>query len=161
MVARWLAVNIVTVITILLWSSIYQGYGSNTIMIGKVAAQVSFILFLVNLNMYFVFLFIRKSKKRTIKVKFAQISKRLMTFHIPVAVSASLLVFIHIITMIYGKWGHLWGQKTISGIVTFSLLLLLLFSGFLRKKKATGKRRRFHYKTAFVFFGLLILHIFI
>jgi len=37
----------------------------------------------------------------------------------------------------------------------------LLFSGLLRRWKATGKRRRFHYIMAFVFFGFVIFHIFL
>ena len=124
MIARWLTINILTVFIIIFWS-LYQGYDSNYILIGKIAAQAAFVLFLFNINMYFVFLLIRKSKIRNI------------------------------------RWEHLWEVKIISGTVTICILIFLLFSGLLRRWKATGKRRRFHYIMAFVFFGFVIFHIFL
>lgn len=160
MIGRWLTINIVTVLIIMLWS-LYQGYDSNYILFGKIAAQAAFILFLINLNMYFVFLFIRKSKIRKVKVKLAQISKRMMKYHIPIAITASLLILFHATVMIYISLGHLWGPKIISGIVPIFILIILLFSGLLRRRKATGKRRKFHYIMAFIFFGFSIFHIFI
>lgn len=160
MIGRWLVTNILTVIIIVLWS-FYQGYDSNYILMGKIVAQVAFFLFLINLNMYFVFLLIRKSKVRNVKVKLAQISKRMMKYHIPIAITASLLILFHAVVMIYVRLEYLWGTKTISGIVATFILIILLCSGLLRRWKATGKRRRFHYIMAFTFFGFMILHIFL
>ncbi len=160
MIARWLTINILTVFIILFWS-LYQGYDSNYILIGKIAAQAAFVLFLFNINMYFVFLLIRKSKIRNIKVKLAKVSKRMMKYHIPIAITASLLILFHAAMMIYSRWEHLWEVKIISGAVTTCILIVLLFSGLLRRWKASGKRRRFHYIMAFVFFGFVIFHIFL
>lgn len=160
MIASWLMTNIITVFIIVLWS-MYQGYDSNAILMGKIVAQVAFVLFLININMYFVFLLIRKSKIRNVKVKLAKISKRMMKYHIPIAITASLLILFHAAILIYAQMAHLWGAKTISGSVTICTLIVLLYSGLLRRWRASGKRRRFHYKMAFVFFGFLILHVFL
>ena len=70
----WLAINIITVLLIVLWSS-YRGADSNYILLGKIAAEAAFCLFLININMYFVFLLIRQSKVRNVKVKLAKLSK--------------------------------------------------------------------------------------
>lgn len=160
MIAKWLSINGITVIIILLWS-VYKGYDSSTILIGKIASQAAFVLFLINLNMYFVFLLIRKSKIRAVKVKLAKISKKMMQYHIPIAITASLLILFHAAIMIYALQDQLWKAKTISGMSAIILLAVLLFSGLLRRWKATGKRRKFHYIMAFTFFAGIILHIFL
>lgn len=160
MIARWLTINVITVIIIIFWS-LYQGYDSNYILIGKMIAQAAFILFLINVNMYFVFLLIRKSKVRNVKVKLAKISKRMMKYHIPIAVTATSLIIIHTAIMISVELDHLWKAKTTSGALTLGILLLLLYSGLLRRWKASGKRRRFHHVMAFVFLGLVFIHVFI
>src|SRR5690606_41921628 len=64
------------------------------VLVATIIAQAAFILFLVNLNMYFIFLLIRKSKSRKVKVKLAQIAKRMMKYHIPIATTASFLIVI-------------------------------------------------------------------
>lgn len=160
MIARWLIINIITVILILLWS-LYKGYDSSYILIGKLIAQAAFILFLINVNMYFVFLLIRKSKVRNVKVKLAKISKRMMKYHIPIAVTAVLFILIHAAIMISVQLDSLWKAKTTSGAIALGILFLLLYSGLLRRWKASGKRRRFHYLMAFIFLGFIFIHIFI
>ncbi|MGN7398546.1 hypothetical protein ACTHO0_01730 [Cytobacillus praedii] len=160
MIAKWLTINLITVITIIFWS-LYQGYDSNYILIGKMIAQAAFILFLINVNMYFVFLLIRKSKVRNVKVKLAKISKRMMKYHIPIAVSAASLIIVHAVIMFSAHFDHLWITKTTSGMFTMCLMLLLMYSGLLRRWKATGKRRKFHYVMAFLFLGFVFIHIFI
>lgn len=160
MIARWLTVNIITVCIIVFWG-IYKGYESNIILVGKILAQAAFVLFLINVNMYFVFLLIRKSKIRNVKVKLAKISKRMMKYHIPIAITASMLIISHAAIMIYVHYDHLWKVKITSGVITIGVLAVLIHSGLLRRWKASGKRRRFHYTMAFVFFVTILIHIFI
>ena len=160
MIAKWLTINLITVITIIFWS-LYQGYDSNYILIGKMIAQAAFILFLINVNMYFVFFLIRKSKVRNVKVKLAKISKRMMKYHIPIAVTAASLIIAHAMIMIAAHFDHPWITKTTSGMITMCLMLILMYSGLLRRWKATGKRRRFHYVMAFLYIGFVFIHIFI
>jgi hypothetical protein len=157
MIVRWIIINLITIFIIISWS-FYQGYDSSYVLTGKLIAQAAFILFLINLNMYFVFLLIRKTKVRKVKIKLAQISKKMMKFHIPIAITASLLIIFHGSIMLTVQN---WDPKTWSGILAILGLTVLLFSGLLRRKKATGRRRRFHYTMAFLFFFLVFLHIFI
>ncbi|WML48758.1 hypothetical protein RCG23_01040 [Neobacillus sp. PS3-34] len=160
MIARWLFVNILTVFIIVLWTY-YQGYDNNDILVGKMLSQAAFILFLINLNMYFVFLLIRKSKIRDVKVTLAKISKKMMKYHIPIAVTATLLIIGHTLIMINANWKHFLQVKAMSGCMAIIILGILLFSGLLRRWKATGRRRKFHYMMAFSFFGFVLLHIFL
>jgi len=160
MIFRWLLINLSTVIVIVLWS-LYRGYDSYYILLGKIAAQAAFILFLVNVNMYFVFLLIRKSKVRNVKVRLAKISKTMMKYHIPLAITATLLIVTHSAMMINAHSSQLWNVKTTVGALSLSLLGVLLYSGWRRHRKATGQRRKFHYTMAFTFFGFVLLHIFL
>ncbi|MEH7345650.1 hypothetical protein V7122_17535 [Bacillus sp. JJ1532] len=160
MITRWLTINIITILVIVLWS-LYQGYDSSYILMGKIIAQAAFILFLININMYFVFLLIRKSKIRNVKVKLAKISKKMMRYHIPIAITATLLIIAHAALMISTRFVNLWNTKTVSGAAAIGILIILLFSGLLRRWKASGKRRKFHFTMAFVFLGFVILHVFI
>lgn len=160
MIVRWLCLNILTVFLIVCWS-LYQGFDSNYILWGKVLSQSAFILFLININMYFVFLLIRKSKIRDVKVKLAKISKKMMKFHVPIAVTASLLIIAHATIMISVHLGDFWKAKTASGVLSIGILAVLLYSGLLRRWRSSGKRRKFHYVMAFVFFGFTILHTFL
>lgn len=159
MIARWLFVNILTVVVIIIWS-LYRGYDSLYILLGKLVSQAAFVLFLINVNMYFVFLLIRKSKVDNVKVRLAKISKKMMKYHIPIAITASLLILIHGAMMVTAHSSRLGDLKISAGALSFALLLILLYSGLLRHRKATGKRRKFHYTMAFTFFGLVLVHIF-
>lgn len=160
MIIRWLLINLFTVILIVLWS-LYRGYDSYYILLGKIAAQAAFILFLVNVNMYFVFLLIRKSKLRNVKVRLAKVSKTMMKYHIPLAITATLLIVTHSAMMVDAHSSQLWSVKSAAGAFSLCLLAVLLYSGWLRHRKATGKRRKFHYTMAFTFFGFVLLHIFL
>lgn len=160
MIGRWLSTNIITVFIIILWS-LYQGYDTSLILIGKLLSQAAFILFLININMYFVFLLIRKSKIRPMKVKLAQISKRMMKYHIPIAITATILIIGHGVIMLSAYVDSVWTLKMIIGLFSIGVLIILLYSGLLRRWKSTGKRRKFHYIMAFVFFGCVLFHIFI
>lgn len=157
MIARWLIINLSIIIFIILWSFI-QGYASNIILFGKILAQVAFALFLVNLNMYFFFLFIRKSKVRKIKTQLAKMSKHMMKYHIPIAITATCLIMLHSTIMLLAQDLIL---KAASGILAVFLLSILLFTGFFRRRKATGLRRKLHYRMAFLFFTVVLVHIFI
>ncbi|OCA81581.1 hypothetical protein A8F94_22180 [Bacillus sp. FJAT-27225] len=160
MILRWVLTNVILV-AIILFISLYRGYDSSAILYGKLVAQAAFILFLVNSNMYIVFLLIRKSRIREVKVKLAKISKKLMRYHIPFAVSASVLILVHIGIMVYTYWSSLLQQKILTGIAAVAILPILLYSGYRRHKKATGRRRKSHYWMAFIFLFFVGIHIFV
>lgn len=160
MIYRWLLTNGLTIMVIIS-VSFYRGYDSNAILFGKLLGQGAFVLFLVNLNMYFVFLFIRKSRVRDVKVRLARISKTMMKFHIPLAVTGTVLIAGHAVLMGYTHFESLLQAKTISGSVAIAMLGTVLFTGYRRHKKSTGKRRKNHYTTAFIFIAIVFGHIFL
>jgi hypothetical protein len=160
MIKKWLLVNALTIVLIIGWS-FFQGFTSYYMLSAKIISQIAFVLFLVNVNMYFVLLLIRKGKDRLVKIKLAKISKQMMKFHVPIAVTGVVLIVIHGSMMLTIHFQQLQNLKIISGSIATLVLMVLLFSGGLRKLKASGFRRKFHYKMAFIFFGFMIVHIFI
>ncbi|QOY38747.2 hypothetical protein AWH56_023860 [Anaerobacillus isosaccharinicus] len=160
LIRKWLLVNTLTICLIVGWS-FYQGSSSYYILSAKIISQVAFVLFLVNVNMYFVLLLIRKGKDRNVKVKLAKISKKMMKYHVAIAITAVGLIVLHGSMMISVHTQQLQNSKIVSGIFAFLVLTILLFSGVLRKLKASGFRRKFHYRMAFIFFVFVITHIFI
>jgi hypothetical protein len=160
MIKKWLLVNALTIVLIIGWS-FFQGFTSYYMLSAKIISQISFVLFLVNVNMYFVLLLIRKGKDRLVKIKLAKISKQMMKFHVPIAVTGVVLIVIHGSMMLTKHFQKLQNLKIVSGSIATLVLMVLLFSGGLRKLKASGFRRKFHYKMAFIFFGFMIVHIFI
>lgn len=54
MLARWIAVNVIVVVIIAVWA-FSKGYDSSYVLIGKIIAQAAFMLYLININMYFFF----------------------------------------------------------------------------------------------------------
>lgn len=160
MIYRWLLTNGLTIMVIIT-VSFYRGYDSNAVLFGKLLGQGAFVLFLLNLNMYFVFLLIRKSPVRDVKVRLARISKRMMKFHIPLAVTGTVLIAGHVVLMGYSHIDKLLQAKTISGAMAIALLGTVLFTGYRRHKKSTGKRRKNHYTTAFLFIAVALGHIFL
>ena len=160
MIVFWIGLNIIALLIVIIWS-LFQGYETKTALIGKTFSQIAFPFILINFNMYFLFLLIKKSKVRSTKIKLAKLSKQIMKFHIHIALTAALFIVLHGMMMIRTYDPLVLTGKLASGYTAFLIFLILLFSGILRKLKATGKRRRFHYITAFIFMGGLLFHIFI
>jgi hypothetical protein len=87
----------------------------------------------------------------------------MMKWHIKIAITATTIIIGHAAINLYEiapviGFGEL---KLISGYLALALLALTLAAGYLRHKKATGFRRKFHLTTAMVFFLLFLLHMFI
>ncbi|MDQ0339102.1 hypothetical protein J2S00_001888 [Caldalkalibacillus uzonensis] len=159
MVQIWLGMNVLFVIAVLVWS--WQKESISIIIdLAKLTSQTALILFLVNVNMYFIFLVIRKSKVRKIKVSLAKISRYMMKAHIPLAVTGTSLILIHAVLMLLYHTLSVIHIKMLSGMAALFVLAGVLSSGYLRHKKASGKRRKWHLVMAFIFMGVAIIHIF-
>ena len=121
------------------------------------------VLFLINVNMYFIFLVIRKSTKRNVKVTLAKIARRMMKSHITIAVTATSIILIHASIMLV-QLGPILGYlhpKLVSGYVAILLLALTLVGGYRRYRKASGFRRKFHLSMALIFAVLFTIHLFL
>lgn len=159
----WTIVNIVLAVTSIVYIWVLRPHDSSYIVAGQLLAQFSIILFFININMYFIFLVIRKTSIRKVKIRLAKFSRLLMKWHIMIAVLGTTLIVGHasINLNVFGSvigYQHL---KLLTGYLALSLLLLTLFAGYLRHKKASGFRRKFHLLTAMSFLLAFLLHMFI
>jgi hypothetical protein len=126
-------------------------------------AQIAMVLFLININMYFIFLVIRKTSVRQVKIRLAKFSRVMMKWHISIAITATTIIIGHAAINLYEiapiiGFGDL---KLVSGYLAIFFLFLTLSAGYLRHKKSSGVRRKFHLTTAMLFFLVFLVHMFI
>ncbi len=142
---------------------VFRSHDSQIVTLGQVFAQFAIILFIVNVNMYFIFLVIRRTKVRKLKIALAKMSRHMMKSHIKLAIIGTILIVFHGGIMLV-KLGGIVGYtnpKIISGILAILCLAVTLFAGYRRYKKASGFRRKFHYTTAFIFTFVFLVHLFL
>lgn len=159
MVKWWLSINLLFLFSVLLWSW-QKELPSTAIITAKGMSQFALLFFLANINMYFIFLIIRKSKSKPVKVKLAKISRKLMKLHISLAISGTSLILTHALLMLIKHPLSLLHVKIVSGMLAIIVLCILLFTGYRRHKKASGFRRRSHIFMAFTFMFFVLIHIF-
>jgi predicted anti-sigma-YlaC factor YlaD len=159
MVAIWLVVNFFIIIGMVVWSLLHETDGL-VLQMATIFSQLAVILVLLNINMYFIFLIIRKTKKRKVKLTLAKLSRKVMKVHVPIAISATSLIILHIIFIIFSIPFDLTKPKLLTGLLAVIGLFFTLLAGYLRSKKATGNRRKYHIMTAFIFFIVALVHIF-
>ena len=126
--------------------------------IGTVTGYTALALILINVSLYFLFLWIRKSKNRPLQMKLAKIARIWMKTHRPIAAIAFFILLIH--SGIAINKFELYSVNVITGLAAGIIFLLLLTSGYIRNQKATGKRKKAHRLTAFIFLFFVILHVF-
>jgi hypothetical protein len=158
----WMIVNGLFILGSALYIWMFQPYHSTVVLFGKSFAQIAIILFAVNINMYFIFLVIRKSKNRSMKVRLSKMARKMMKAHIPIAIIGTSLIVLHagMMALELGKEIGFFHPKMLTGYLGVLLLVLTLFAGWLRHKKASGFRRKFHLTMALIFGGVFIVHLF-
>ncbi|MBU9721819.1 MULTISPECIES: hypothetical protein [Bacillaceae] len=125
----------------------------------SVFGYLALIAVLLNFSMYFLFLWIKKSRNKVRRKQLASIARKWMKTHRPVALIATLLIFNHGLSVLIYSKGFSTSIPFITGAVTGVVFLILLVTGIFRNQKATGKRRRSHLLMAFIFIIILSLHI--
>lgn len=159
----WLVINGLLLIATTLFIWIIRPHDSTLVVSGQLIAQIAIILFIINVNMYFIFWVIRNSKKRNIKVSLSKIARKMMKSHIHIAIIGTTLILIHGTIMIW-KLGSVIGYfhlKMLTGYLGILLLVLTLIGGYRRHRKASGFRRKFHLVMALIFAAVFIIHLFI
>lgn len=159
----WLIANTVLVIILIIYIWIVSPHDSSSVVLAQLLAQIAVILFIVNVNMYFIFLVIRNTSQRKVKIRLAKFSRALMKWHIKIGVSATILILAHALINL-SKVGPVIGfthVKLLSGYLAILVLSMTLFAGFLRHKKSSGFRRKFHLTSAMIFLVVFLVHIFI
>ncbi|MGC5327832.1 hypothetical protein [Brevibacillus sp. SYSU BS000544] len=157
----WMLINIVILLVSVVVTWFIRPHDSQSEVFGVFFAQVSFILFLINANMYFIFLVIRKSPDRDVKKMFAALSRRVMRGHVPFAIVGTILILIHAGVMLQtaGVVLGLTHPKIVTGFTALGILAVTLFAGNLRRRRASGFRRKFHLVVALTFAAFMLLHL--
>lgn len=158
----WLGANLLFIFCSALYIWFTGPQISTIITTGKLFSQLSIVLFLINANMYFIFLVIRKSSSRQVKIWLAKVSRKMMKAHKPIAIAGTSLILIHAIIMItqISRYISLWHPKMIWGYISLFCLLLTLFGGYRRSIRASKFRRKFHLYMALLFVALFTIHLF-
>lgn len=157
----WIIVNAIFIIGSTLYIWFIQPQQAVVIQSGKFFAQLAVWLFLVNINMHFIFKVIKKSKRREIKIMLAKFSRKMMKWHVPIAIVGTTLILIHggiMITQLADVMGVL-HYKLVSGYVAFLCLVLTLIFGYRRSRKSSGSRRKLHLTTAMAFGVAFVIHL--
>jgi hypothetical protein len=159
----WTFFNIVLVLFSIIYIWLVRPHESSWVVVSQFLAQAAILLFFININMYFIFLVIRKTPLRNVKIRLAKFSRQMMKFHIPIALLGTTIIIGHAAINLK-ELGPVLGYthlKLISGYISFLLLFIVLYAGNLRHVKASGFRRKFHLIFAMIFFTAFLLHMFI
>ncbi|MCL6571387.1 MAG: hypothetical protein K6T88_06825 [Bacillus sp. (in: Bacteria)] len=159
----WTFGNIGIIVFSIIYIWLLRPHDSSLLITAQLLAQIAIILFFININMYFTFLVIRKTSIRKVKIRLAKFSRHLMKWHIKIALLGATVIIGHALINLY-ELGPMIGYnhlKLLSGYLALSLLFLTLFAGYLRHKKASGFRRKFHLLSAMSFLGAFLLHMFV
>lgn len=159
----WIILNALFVIGTAIYVLLVNPHPSVAVRSGQFIAQVAIWFFVININMYFILFVIREAKKQTLRVSLAKIARRMMRWHIPIALCGTSLILIHGIIMLT-QLGDIIGflhLKMLSGYIAILFLAMTIFGGYRRYKKASGFRRKFHFIMAFIFVGFFIVHMLI
>ncbi|WP_462412903.1 hypothetical protein [Neobacillus sp. Marseille-QA0830] len=155
----WTSANVLLIAGSIIYIWFFHPLVSTMIIISRFLAQIALVLFIFNINMYFIFLLIRKIKQRDIKVWLASLAS-FMKWHIKIAITSTILIIGHSgsnLSQIGPAIGY--GQaKLLMGYLSFLFLLVTLLAGYLRHKKASGFRKRFHRTMAMIFTVLFLIH---
>lgn len=159
----WMFANIFLIVGSIMYIWIVRPHTSTMIISSQLLAQLAIVLFLINVNMYFIFLVIRKTPHRKVKISLATFSRYLMKWHIKIALTASFIILGHALINIF-HLGPIIGYsdvKMVTGYVSAVLLMPTLVAGYLRHKKASGFRKKFHRRLAIVFVAMFFVHMLI
>lgn len=122
----------------------------------KWAARSAIIFLFMSFLLYLCLLGIRKGKKgffSSSRNKLVLFTRKFIQFHYPFAIFGFIWILLHI------HWMTQLHPSTITmstGIFTFAMLCFVLITGYLRKQRSSGRRRRIHRYASF----LLVLSFF-
>jgi hypothetical protein len=156
-------VNTALIVISITYIWLIRPHENTSVITSQLLAQIAIVLFFINVNMYFIFLVIRKSSVRKVKIRLAKFSRYMMKWHIKIGIAGTILIIGHAIINL-NQFGPIVGYahlKLLTGYLATIGLSVTLLAGYLRHKKASGFLRKFHLVSAMTFFILFIIHMFI
>jgi hypothetical protein len=150
-----ISLMIVTIIT--LPSAIFVSNYPVDYNFAKTLGRFAIIYFLIAFLLYiFLYAISHLPKSRTRK-KLVIFTRVYIRFHIAIAIVGTVIIVLHatmMLSIIPIKSPH-----ALTGLLTLLGLLVVLITGYLRKRKSSGKRRRYHRYMAFLFMVFVIIHL--
>ncbi|AQQ52640.1 hypothetical protein [Planococcus lenghuensis] len=119
------------------------------------AGRAAAVYFLLSFVLYLLLYAISHMPRSRAHRKLVIFTRIYIRFHISFAVIGTVLITGHILYMTMLPLTIV----SLAGFAALVALLPLLYTGYLRKRKSSGRRRRFHRYTAFVFAVLVFVHL--
>jgi len=147
-----------------LLNSLALGYALGSFFTGAISLPSFFgllglLLVIFNWTRHAVFKTIRESSDRQQKIKFANLSKRILPFHKWTGTAALVFIMIHGALML-NKYGlFLANKKITSGLLAAIILICLVISGWLRWYRTTPAKRYVHWGLGFLIFFFVLIHL--
>lgn len=151
--SKWFFINSV-VLVFALWKITTGSLGLHILFGG-----LGLLLILYNWTRHAVFSTIRSNISRQQKIKYAQLSKKVLPFHKWTGSTALFFILIHggLITNWFGL--HVTNIKMLSGLIAAITLASVVIAGWFRFFKTTYRKRIIHLTLAFCLFGFVLLHL--
>lgn len=125
--------------------------------LAKTLGTTALVYFAISFMLYPFLFTISRMGKRTIRNKFVTFTRIYIRFHVAAAIFGTVFIFLHawrMITII-----PLGTLHKVTGIVSVLTLMGVLITGYLRKQKSSGKRRRYHRYSSFLFAAAVLIHL--
>jgi hypothetical protein len=149
---------IIVFILTLPWG-IYLLRQTYTYQLAKILADTAIVYFTIAFMLYPCLYAISHTRSKPIRRKLVIFTRVFIRFHIAVAIVGIFWIILHaswMLTLI-----PINSPKAITGLLTLLGLIGVLLTGYLRKVKSSGKRRRYHRYTAVLFILVVIFHLMI
>lgn len=149
--------SIVIIVTIPWGFYIYSNFTGYSLLITVGRTAVAYFVFAFVL--YLFLLAIQNLPHGRLNRRLVGFTRRYIRFHKAAAIIGALWIAVHA----YGMLQYISIQQTqaVTGLLTLVSLAAVLFSGYLRSRRSSGRRRRYHRYLSFVFIFFLLFHLFI
>lgn len=120
---------------------------------------IGLLLILHNWTRHAVFSTLRSSIDRNRKIKYANLSKKVLPFHKWIGTTALFMIIVHA-TLVIRQYGfHVTNLKMFVGMLTAAILTFVVFTGWLRLYWPSFRKRIIHLSLGLSMFFFIILHL--
>ncbi|MGP4081883.1 hypothetical protein ACTWQL_18460 [Pseudalkalibacillus sp. R45] len=119
-------------------------------------AYTALIYFILSFILYLFLQWISRSGRSNFRKKLVIFTRIYIRFHVAAALLGVTSLLMHVLIMV--QFGLIGSREGLSGMIAIGGLVVLIFTGYLRKRKSSGKRRRFHRYAAYLFLFFVLIH---
>src|SRR5690625_4840705 len=142
-----------------LWNTI-QAFTGHAVHYHILAGFIGFLLFLFNWTRNAVFATIRKTGDRSVKIRLARMSKKIMPWHRWVGTLSFIIILLHGAAVLHLYGFNAGSMKVLTGLLASVNLLALVLSGWYSLLIRHNLRtRRLHFGLGLTMFILTALHL--